>query len=686
MTKTTWKRLRVEDGEPLPGLPLILESHHELRPPRRCRRVGRIVAAATVAIILVLGVRGALFVRSALTVRGCACDAVGLISSMGDALSGGSVSLADAAEQLDGICSDIHAETDFLLWAAATLLPFVGGDVHAACEVVATVSDASSGMLVPVAQSLAVQSDGLFIEGGVDVAAVQSVVDALAGGAEAAASVNARVRGLAKQAIPQVAEAVEAVQGGARRGRRRGVGLRVAVARAGRSARRRGLRGHIVVAENNAELRANGGIGAHTGLLTVENGALAMGDFTGGIEISDEQKLPVTDEEWSLFNKTMGHMGMFSSEAVLAPDFPRMASIISQIFQTRFGERVDGAIAVDPVFLQYLMAARSARAYSSTTGRLSTAPTLRRSSSMTCAGTTRRTRPTRSSRQSPARRSTSSCPGCATRGLVPLASAFVRGVSEGLLIAWMVGASERGATEAFGVSASLPDADDLTSALQTDVYLNNMVFSKMDWYVDFDVETLEPTALADGSREYRVTVDIANTITDQEFASLPDYVSVYLIKEDGSIELVPLECYIVCLYAPVGGSISDVEVTGDGGMTMSGGTPTGSRSSTARSTSTPRRAASPPIRSWCPPRRRATSSCASLRPVRRPTRRVRSAVEQEPCRQDPSGPFGYTAELCRFLETADKRGNTREVRFPKHVFELLRVAILQRLFISAFSL
>ena len=164
--------------------------------------------------------------------------------------------------------------------------------------------------------------------------------------------------------------------------------------------------------------------------------------------------------------------------------------------------------------------------------------------------------------------------GIGEADMAGLVQVFARGCDEGRFIVWMEDADEEQAIEDMGIANELPDAGDVDGIPEAGVYLNNVGYSKMDWYLDLNVDVSSGMKRGDGTTTYDVTVDIANTCTEAEAANLPGYVGVNKWMDDGSIQLVPLERYIVYLFAPAGGTISDVNVpvNGQADMAMKEGT------------------------------------------------------------------------------------------------------------------
>ena len=109
-----------------------------------------------------------------------------------------------------------------------------------------------------------------------------------------------------------------------------------------------------------------------------------------------------------------------------------------------------------------------------------------------------------------------------------------------------------------GLAAALPDASDTSAAPVAGVYVNNIRGSKLDWFLNKDVTVGSGKRNADGSWSYPVTVNLSSTMSEEEEASLPLYVAgVGRQASDWNDERLT-----VLLYAPAGGTISDVETSG----------------------------------------------------------------------------------------------------------------------------
>ena len=142
--------------------------------------------------------------------------------------------------------------------------------------------------------------------------------------------------------------------------------------------------------------------------------------------------------------------------------------------------------------------------------------------------------------------------------LTSLVAAVQKGCSEGRFNAWMENSDEEAMVKELGIAAALPNASDTSAAPVAGVFVTNIRGSKLDWFLNKDVTVGAGKKNADGSWSYPVTVTLESTMSEDEEASLPTYVAG--IGKDAPDWMD--ERLTVLLYAPAGGSISDVSTSG----------------------------------------------------------------------------------------------------------------------------
>ncbi|HCG98711.1 MAG TPA: hypothetical protein DE036_02595, partial [Actinobacteria bacterium] len=115
-----------------------------------------------------------------------------------------------------------------------------------------------------------------------------------------------------------------------------------------------GKRRYFLAIQNNAELRATGGLIGNYGILTVNNGAIKLDEFDEILAIENPDKPIETPEDFA------ARYGRFEgariwSNANMSPDFPTVSRVLLKLFESARGEKLDGVISVDPVGLSYLL-------------------------------------------------------------------------------------------------------------------------------------------------------------------------------------------------------------------------------------------------------------------------------------------------------------------------------------------
>ena len=118
-----------------------------------------------------------------------------------------------------------------------------------------------------------------------------------------------------------------------------------------------GPRNYLVLFQNNAELRAAGGIPGEVALLHAENGAISLGTQASTGDFPHHLDAPVMalpDETGALYGDRPAE---YVQDVTMTPDFPLTAQLATAMWTQRFGGTIDGVVAVDPVALSYLLTA-----------------------------------------------------------------------------------------------------------------------------------------------------------------------------------------------------------------------------------------------------------------------------------------------------------------------------------------
>ena len=329
-------------------------GHRRDRPTWPILRVVLFSVALVVLFVVVwVGVRGYLAAQH-LRDAAVSADSVraDILGNDGDA------ALASAHRLRD----QVHAARDLtgdVVWRATEVVPVIGDDLRAVRQVSDVLSSVTDDAVLPMAAIASDVSVDSFrpVDGGIDLApliAAQPVV----GGADVsittqlmvARSIDATgaiapVRDAVSQLVTVLSSASDQVDVVAR-------ALDLAPAMMGAT----GGRDYLVLFQNNAELRATGGIPGAVALLHVENGKIDLVQQASSSDFpkADAPVLPLPDETRGLYGDITGQ---YIQDVNLTPQFPLSAQLAREMWKRQFGTEVDGVLSIDPVALSYLMTA-----------------------------------------------------------------------------------------------------------------------------------------------------------------------------------------------------------------------------------------------------------------------------------------------------------------------------------------
>ena len=546
-----------------------LVRHRHRKGERKKRHTGAIIAAVVAVLLVALGASGFMLLNSAKTVKSEAKEAVEIVGGLKDKVTSGDFSmLPDDAKKIDELCDSMKAETSSPLWTAASFIPVYGSDINAARTMIDALSDVSSNALVPMADNLSQATPGkLFQDGMINVSALQAVADSLSSSSKVFKSANEKVQGIGDTHISQVTELVDKAKDGF-------ATLNGAVDAAEKVApvlpQMLGANGqtrhYLVLAMSNVEIRACGGFPGSRGVMSVTDGKLELGDFVK-VDMMKEplSPLPITDEEANLFTTGWGltgfnTLGYTMGDVTMTPDYPRAAQLVSDMQKAIAGDDIDGVFAVDPVFLQYMLGVVGGTQLPDGTvvDGSNAAKVLLHDIYWNY--------PVEEQDAIFAAVAGSAfnkiVDELGSSDITKIAAAIEKGASEGRILMYSRNDDEEKAAKALGISGALQT--DTSEAPILGVYVNNYSYSKMDWFLDKRVTIDSSVENADGSTTYRVTTTLKNTMTPQEKAEMPGYFQGH----NGISQDIDDEVLRLYLYAPAGGSISDIKTSGSGSIEM----------------------------------------------------------------------------------------------------------------------
>lgn len=522
------------------------------------KKVGIVIGIVLAVLLVAGGTCGVLLYRSAMTVRAQASELLAQVDPLKEAIkSGDAAALDDAVGTVQENMAAINAEVHSPLWTLASFVPVVGEDVHS----VQSLGEAGQALvdraLVPITNNLAgVSLSSLFQDGVVNVGLIQTISGSVSDSLPTIKSAVDTISSLPEAHIPQLREVLDRVQepvseaGGMIDQVEPALKLLPQMLGADGQTRT-----YLIVAQNNAELRATGGLPGSWGTISVTDGVLSMGGDFHTVLHMDGLQASATQEE--IYN-VCATIHTDPAQMNFTPDFVRVGTFAREYWDQAGNGLVDGVIAIDPVFLQRLLALTGG--FTAADGTVidgtNAASVLLNGAYKAIGDNGTAQDEFFASVAAQAFDHVMSNLGNVEIG--DLWDVIKTSAEDGRLLAWMVNEDEESLMGTLGVSGAL--GHDPTKP-ELGVYLNDSTVSKISWYASTSTVVSDGVKNADGTTSYDVTTTLTNTITPEEAASVPRYISGY---NDQKRDITDMLVYVY-VYAPAGGSISNFSVS-DGGM------------------------------------------------------------------------------------------------------------------------
>lgn len=490
-----------------------------VRRGNRARTVLWIVLAVVLLLIFAVawvGVRGVL-------AKGHLERAFADVSTLRSQLSSGDTSGAQAtAAKLEDEASAARSLTSDPIWATSEYVPFFGTNLRAVRQVAAVVDDVATGAVAPVAGVVGELGSDSFApkDGKVDLG---PLVRAQAPMQQAATTIDKASKDVGAidvsgtlspvtSAVNQLRTALQSVEGQV------GVANRVvqlAPAMLGADGDRR----YLLLFQNNAELRAGGGIPGAVALLNVQDGGISLQDQRSGSSFGPypESVLPLDVGTRGLYGEITGR---YMQDVTLTPRFDVSGALAREMWKRETGTEVDGVLALDPVTLGYLLQA---------TGPV----TLQTGDTLTADNAVQLLLSDVYARYPDPKVQDAFFASAASSVFEKVSSggfdakqfvaALTKSAAEDRLRLWSADDGEERLIAGTALAGELPTASAQTR--QFGVYLNDGTASKMDYYLEKTVSVGAALCRADGRPTSAVEVTIKNTAPADAATSLPRYVT-----------------------------------------------------------------------------------------------------------------------------------------------------------------
>lgn len=310
-----------------------------------------------------------------------------------------------------------------------------------------------------------------------------------------------------------------------------------------------GPRDFLLVMQNNAEVRATGGLPGAISVVRTDDGRVELVRQVAGNAFGRRQGpvLPLTTAERDLFGPNLGR---YVLDANLTPDWPRSSELIAARWVETQPEDPAGVLSIDPVALSYLLEV--------------TGPVQVGSVELTTDNAVDEllhqvyVRLPEPAAQDAFFRDAAktvfdrvSAGGGAPQDML---RALSRGAREGRLLVHSFDETEQDALAGSGVSGELPSEE--SDRPQVGVYLDDTGIGKMSYFLRHAVRAAA-TSCTDDRQRIDGVLRLESTVDAEAVASLPDYVTGGGYSVDVGSQLVS-----AYLYGPAGGSIDRVTFNG----------------------------------------------------------------------------------------------------------------------------
>lgn len=531
-------------------------SPQHIRRIKRRRRIRRILIGVGIVLVILIGL-GTWFGVSAMKAKDEVQQAVSTAQGMQDALRQGDIDAVSS--QMDTFAEHTHAayrETSSFLWSAAAKLPYIGTDISAVRTAVTAMENIASQAMPALKDAAGVLNlDNVSVANGtISIPGLTESAESLSKADTVISDANRAVQAAPQAHIGMVADAMDTAKTYLDTMADSIHNISVFAQVAPKMLAMDGqTRTYLILAQTNAELRPSGGMPGSWGTMTVTNGAVDIQEFdSGAAEMGwfDQPVVELTAEERSLFTDKLGRV---PQDVNFTPDFPRTGQIAQAMWSAYTGVTVDGVIAIDPVFLQNMLAV---------TGGV----TLPDGNVMDGTNTAQFLLSDVYAQQSVSDQDEyfNMAASAAFEHIMqnsnnPKAfmSAITSSITDGHLLIWSANEDEQTLLEETVISGKLiTDA----SEPQAGVYFSDVTQSKMDWYLKREVSTEYQKDAANGAKQYTVHIKLTNMATPEQVATLPQYV-IGDLPEGVSAGQIKTATFV---YAPAGGRLVD--------WTMSDGT------------------------------------------------------------------------------------------------------------------
>ncbi|CAH0130895.1 hypothetical protein SRABI44_01129 [Microbacterium foliorum] len=443
-----------------------------------------------------------------------------------------------------------HDLTSDPVWHAFGILPWLGPNFAAVSDVAEIADDIASNALVPVldaAGALNLASLGLS-NGAIDIAPFAAIEPPLAdASATLSAAQDRALRIDADATLPPLADAVQEMRSTVTQAATVVGSLHGAAALLPSMLGADGPRNYVLAMQNNAELRSSGGIIGAIALLHAEDGRVTLVQQASVPDFpSLDEPLPLSESTVALFEDRPGR---YMQNLTSVPDFTEAGPAIAARWQNRFGQPIDGVIAVDAVMTESLLKATGPLTFGPFTVTHETVVNFLLSEIYAAV-------PDPAAQDEVFSQAAGALLSAALSTADPkdLVAALADSAEQHRIRIWSAHEDEQTMLAASSLGGALPVDDTET---HVGVLMNDTTGGKMDYYTDAAITT--SVGICDGEPTTQVRVTWTNDAPADAGTTLPPYVTAngFYGVPPGSIGT------LITVYGPEGATASHIDRDGE---------------------------------------------------------------------------------------------------------------------------
>lgn len=517
--------------------------------------IAGVVAAIVLLVLIAGGICGFTLYRDA---RGMMDDAREMVDKAGvlkDAImEGDDVTAHSVTSEVASGVSEMHRTADGIAWQLASFVPVLGQDVQTARTLIATADTLCQDALIPVVDQVGgVKLSNLVTDGAFNVDLISSLAETVSEVSPVVHDATGTIRDLPEAHIGKLNDAVDEVKSLAERADSAVNALNEIMPYIPSMLGAEGDRYYLIMAQTNSEVRSIGGLPGSVGVMTVSNGSLSLGEFEAASALHEyDPPAFATEEEVGLFSGA----GITPMSSGIIPDFSRAATVFSQMWVDQKGGRIDGVIAIDPIFLQTLLGYTGG--FTTSSGVQVTGENAARLLLHDCYQQMDSNQTDAFFSEVAGQAFDCVLGNLGSIGMTDLFETVENAMSERHLQVYMTNSDEESVMVKLGCSGAL-NSDE--TAPEVGFFVNDLTWSKISWYLSINNSVDEGVKNADGTTTYHVTTTMTNHLSPDEAAGLVDYIVGYNdSKRDRSDMLT-----FIYATAPAGGTISNMVYTNEDG-------------------------------------------------------------------------------------------------------------------------